>query len=240
MLVLVSAVPAAAFDCDAAGLRPVTGAMGYAGRSSDSRCEGFFESPVSGAGLELVSATIGVIDWDAGRADRLIVSAPDVSLPGAGELSLRAVGLPPRLYYRMDATIPTGATLTWPVSDVLAPSGITPADLGVYAWVDGADGRVFVPVRVAASAAPPAATGPVVLRLRSYATLDRVVWREVAADGSSSEWRSVTERPHHGGESLSFELPAGAAGPVVLEFRARRAGTDDWLALLVTLWRPAE
>jgi hypothetical protein len=213
----------------------VAGEIGYAERSGDRRCEGFFSSPVSASGLEVVSVTFGPVDWEP-EADRLYVGAPDLSPLGAQALQLRAVGLPPRLYYRLDATIASGGTLAWPVADVLAPGGLRPDSIGVYGWIDGPLGRVFVPVVVSAADAAESAT--VVLTLRSFGAVDRLLWREFAPDGQPTRWAPVTEGRLAAGANVAFDLPDGESGLITLEFRALRAGTDDWVPLRATIWRP--
>ena len=113
-----------------------------------------------------------------GTSEQLIIAAPDVAALAVEELHLRAVGVRPRLYYRMDATVAPGGTLAWRVSDVIGPSGLTGTDIGVYSWAEaGATGSSFPCTSVSPNVPDALAAGSVVLRIRTYTTLDRVLWR---------------------------------------------------------------
>ena len=226
-------------DCDASNLRPIGGASGYTARRGDSRCEGVYQSPVSATGLEVISVTLGPLDFDVELDDHLVVSMPDLGALDADAIRVRAVALPLRTYYRMDTLVAPGQTMRWPVGAVLRPWDLTSDRLGVFGWIDHAGDRVLVPVAVNPedqSSADDASR--VLIKLRSPVRLDRVVWREVADDGSVSDWRPVVERTVRGGEAIAFKLPAGPAGVLRLDFRARRPNSDYWLALDLRIWRP--
>jgi hypothetical protein len=241
---LLSQVPVAAaqstpLDCDAS-LRPTAGTSGYTAREADPRCEGVYQSPVSATGLEVVSVTLGPLVFDIEGDDQLVVSLPDLGTLDAKAVRIRAVALPLKTYYRMDGLLPPGRTMRWPIGAVIRPWGLTGARLGAFGWTDRDGERIMIPVSVVPEGrAPIGAAGNVEVTLRSPVHLERLLWREIAGDGSVSDWRPVVERPVQGGEAVRFELPAGPPGVVHLDFRAKRSNSDEWLALDLNVWRPA-
>ena len=69
-------------------------------------------------------------------------------------IHVRAVGIPERLYYEMDADMPHGRALDWPIKEVVIPERIAPTDIGVYAFHAGVGGDpVLLPVTIATGAA---------------------------------------------------------------------------------------
>ncbi len=136
-------------SCDSALLhRARGGAFGYAHRGD--RCEGLYARQVAGGTvLYLVSLTEAFGDYDPGTADTLVV---EWSGAGSGALRLRAEGVRPELYYRMDTQRPASAgAFRWP-SNVLASQGIPRRDIGIVGWttrpVGGTEQQVYVPLRV--------------------------------------------------------------------------------------------
>ena len=143
------------------------------------------------------------------------------------------------MYYRMDALLAPGRTMRWPVGAVIRPWDLTDARLGAFGSIDRNGERIMIPVAVAPEESLDEGAGNVVIKLRSPVRLERLLWREISPDGSVSDWQPVVERPLQGGEAIPFALPAGPPGVVHLEFRAKRANSDEWLALDLNVWRPA-
>ena len=109
---VVLAVPAAytqqAGKCD--GLVPAQGQVEY--RWRQNRCEGFYRSNVSSGDLELVSLLVGRLSTDSSsRNSQLEIVAPVIQRSLTGPIKVRAVAIPPRTYYRMDATLDSGMRL---------------------------------------------------------------------------------------------------------------------------------
>ncbi len=128
-------------------LSPVPGPYGYQRRGD--RCEGLFQQQVGGTTLRLVSLTESFEALgDTTRAPLLVAW----SVPGNGDVWLRAQGIRKKLYYRMDSRRPGGAGLYhWP-SDVLAAQRIKRDHIGILGWtryaLGGIDQDVYVPLRV--------------------------------------------------------------------------------------------
>src|SRR5262249_47462123 len=97
-------------SCDA-HLQPIPGSQGYQKRTGAVRCEGMYRSPVSGFGLEVVSFITGGLSFDLERDRQLSVLVPVTPSLLGEAVHVRAVGLPLRTYYRMDALVAPGERL---------------------------------------------------------------------------------------------------------------------------------
>src|SRR3954465_3033639 len=60
-----------------ASVQPIPGAVGYQSRSGDVRCEGFYQSPVAATALELLSLTLGPIEYQLKDNSFVYVLAPE-------------------------------------------------------------------------------------------------------------------------------------------------------------------
>lgn len=145
--VAVRPVAAQAGSCDPSLRQSATDPHGY--RMRGDRCEGIYAQPVAGTSLIVASFTGSFETYDTESARNLVLRW---TAPGLGDVRLRALALPRRLYYRMDATQSAAAgSWSWP-SDVLAELGIERADLGVAAWTRQVMGStehdVYLPLRI--------------------------------------------------------------------------------------------
>jgi hypothetical protein len=177
--VLVLAEPSAfAEPCDRTlSPSPVTGPDGYLQRAGGERCEGIYVSPVSGTPVELVSLTRGRLSYDPAHPAVLSVTLDQT--PASGGAHVRAVGIPRRLYYQMDADIVGGRAVAWPAGDVLVRRQIMPDQLGILASrKDASSDTVFLAVDVVPTGATPAHDQPIVMLLRVVDVTD-LKWRFV-------------------------------------------------------------
>jgi hypothetical protein len=146
-LVVPASGNAQALTCDTVLQGLAHGPHGYGPRGN--RCEGIYTQQVSGSTLWVASLTRSFEEYDLTSTDDLIVewAAPD----GAGVL-LRAQGIKPDLYYRMDAVSPAAShAFTWP-SDLLAAQRIPQGDIGVVGWtrykLGGVDHVLLLPLSI--------------------------------------------------------------------------------------------
>jgi hypothetical protein len=134
--------------CDPKLARPAKDPLAYGRRGE--RCEGLYLQDVAGsAGLLIASLTEPVDPFDFSPGQRVRV---EWSAAGTPPLRLRAVALRRRLYYRMDAQRPAGATVfEWP-TDILASLKMRVQELGLVGWIEQRVGErteeVYVPLRV--------------------------------------------------------------------------------------------
>jgi hypothetical protein len=142
-----SPAAAQAGSCDPGLESNLADALRY--RLRGDRCEGLYVEDVANTALSVVSLTESYEDYDpVGGGDLVLQWTPQSPLA----LRLRAQGLRPRLYYRMDSVRPPGTTsYRWP-PDMLATLHARKDDIGVMGWMRQRVGEVerdvYVPLRI--------------------------------------------------------------------------------------------
>jgi hypothetical protein len=133
--------------CDPALPGIKEGGLGY--RDRGDRCEGLYINPVSNTTLFVASFTEQFENYDnTGNTILIEWSKP----PSNHEIHLRAQGIRPRLYYRMDAYKPgTNSFFAWPAG-ILSSLNIKRNDIGVTGKVKLLVGEtekyVHLPLRI--------------------------------------------------------------------------------------------
>jgi hypothetical protein len=186
-LLAVATGPAIAQSCDAL---PVDGSpLSYQFRSNVPRCEGMYRSPVSGdRGMTLVSLTVGKVAYNTSRDQYIEIGLP----AGLAESTLiRAVGVPERLYYRLDVELePERSTFRLPLRDVVAAENISPESFGVLGMRRLKGGQsAFLPVRARPPGMPSEAE--VIAIIRPGADVSDVQWRLYAPAVPPTPWLPV-------------------------------------------------
>lgn len=226
---ILSATTATALSC--APLPAADGPIGYRERSGPDRCEGLYQSPVTGETIELLSYTRGRIEFDP-RTDRtLTITAPDTTALGATNVAIVARALPLRVYYRMDANLTSGAALQFPLTDVIIPAGLTSASLGLLGSIQIAGRAVFVPLiaRAEGPATPAAASPrPSTITFRAPTDLETFQWRFYSASGPPPAWKTFGGSEHtvRAGDPIPLVLDTTAAGVGNIEVAAKPIGGD--------------
>jgi hypothetical protein len=133
--------------CDPYLKQRPTDPLGY--RLRGDRCEGLYIAEVGSTALHIASFTRSVDDYDPAQREHLLLRW---SAPNPGAIQLQAMGLRPRLYYRMDtARASDPPVYRWP-TNVLADLKITRKDLGIVARtrlpVGSADRAVYLPLSI--------------------------------------------------------------------------------------------
>ena len=224
--------------CDA--VVPASGSsIKYAPR--ENRCEGFYQANV-GAQLELVSLVFGRVDYRVASKVVLRVTVPQA----ADTTHVRGVAIPARTYYQMDAILRRGTELNWPIDAVLAPAGLGPSEIGVFAWSGAEGSRTFYPVSVQEVGRPAAGMLPVTFAARVPVDVSRVFWRSAASPsgacvGQYGAWHAVLSSDRLMGQTISFPL-AALQGPQCIEVQAETANTpaQPWVSMSVRVILPGQ
>ena len=224
-------------------LRPISGNLGYGWRKPGALCEGLYQAPVTATGLDVVSLLRGKLRFDLDRDRQLRVSAPDLSGLASGPVRVRAVALPLKTYYRMDATLPADHALVWPVGEVLYPARLNADRIGVFGWVGSETDKTFVPLMVVPKegGTAPAIGAPLELMVRSPVELDKLVWRTSLEDERITgplTWQDAGAGPVRAGQVVTVMLPARAAAVLRVDIAAKRTDTDKWLTLTLRVKVP--
>ena len=215
----------------------------YQYKDRGNRCEGFYVADVGANDLELVSFELGIIPAQLKTGEVLKVSVPGQSQA----VHVRAVAIPTRTYYRMDALLQPGATLTWPVDDVLLPEHLNPQRLGVFAWKGDAANKIFVPVRLESSAAAASQAAVAFLTVRPSFDVVKIKWRsapivEQRCGAATGAWRDPSNLSNSqvlAGQPVKLSL-AGLKGEYCISVRAEAESSNDWSVFDVRVEIPAE
>jgi hypothetical protein len=135
-------------ECD--DIRPVESYRIKYRERGGNRCEGFYESDVSSGSLNVVGVVLEKFKSRFREKEKLTVSSPMLK----ERINIRAVGIPLKTYYRMDAEIGPNQRLEWPVDDVLRPQGLGHKDIGIFGWIRDKGEKMYIPVRVVSSILP--------------------------------------------------------------------------------------
>ena len=242
---VVGSAGALAQVCDER-LRPEpSSGFGYALREADVRCEGLYESSVRAPGLEVVSFLYERLRFELGDQRTMKVVAPDSSGLLAEPVKVRAVALPLKTYYRMDAVIPESGALVWPVDEVLGPARFSAEQIGVFGWIGDEADRVLVPLRVLAAddaqagalepGGGPGAPPDLLVRLANDA--ETVLWRYREGQETSA-WLSGADGAVAAGRTVRLSLPPGPPAQLRVEVMAKRPDSDEWSSLRLDVIRP--
>jgi hypothetical protein len=218
-------------------LRPASDNFGYRQRGTPDRCEGLYSAPVAGESLELLSFVVGRSGFDRQKDRSLLITAPDVKALGAPNVTVVARALPLRVYYRMDAVLPSAGSMTWPVGDVVLPAGLDPANIGLIGSAQTRDGSVYVPLRLSGSQPDQSqgASKPIIV-FRAPVDLDTFQWRTYEAGGTAPVWNKYSHAVR-AGEPITLTLDAPIRKVVTLDVAARPVGSP-FIQSRLKIFRP--
>jgi hypothetical protein len=209
---------------------------GYQQRGN--RCEGLYVSKVGSRSLAVMSFTLGRLRFDLTSSAPAQISAPGQTQP----VHIRAVAIPLKTYYRMDAMLPANTTLQWPLTDVLVPEGLTESRIGIFGWKGTEENEVLVPVRVTAQTTSTASQAPLMIIQASF-DAQKVKWRwGPTANGrclALGEWQDAIARPVTAGWPIAIDLSKLPAGALCFEAMAQSGTSTDWAPLKLRIDVPA-
>jgi hypothetical protein len=236
LVFLLTSGAALAQPCPA-DLRPVADDFGYRHRPTPDRCEGLYSAPVAGEGLEVLAFVASRSAFDRQTDRTLIITAPDVHVLGAQRVAVLARALPLRVYYRMDAVLPSAGSMQWPVGDVVLPAGLDPAKIGLIGTVQSRDGNVYVPLQLSSSSknASQDATQPTII-FRTPVDLESFQWRLYEPGGAAASW-SKYGHAVHAGDPITVTLDAPAGKIMTLDVAARPVG-GEFIQSRLKIFRP--
>jgi hypothetical protein len=86
-----------------------------------------YGADVGSRSIDVISFTSGNLSYDLNSNLPLQVAISSQS----PMVHIRAVAIPPKTYYRMDAVLRNGTVLVWPFADVLKPEYLTDSRIGI-------------------------------------------------------------------------------------------------------------
>lgn len=227
LVITADPLHAQAQTCD--NLHPLSGPFEYKNRGN--RCEGLYVADVGGNTIDLVSLTAGRITYYLKPSLRLRVSTP----PQGDPVHIRAVAIPPRTYYRMDAITDGKNALEWPANDVLVPQNLTEHRIGVFAWIGSQDHRVFIPVTVSTADSRPDSSSSYLLVRPSF-DVEAVKWRSASLiKGECSNfgaWKDALQGTALAGQPIGISL-ASLTNRQCIQVAAQSGSSNDWSSLAI-------
>lgn len=224
-------------ELECRGLKPLLGSTS-AYRMRGARCEGLYDSNVGAHSLAAASFTLGRLRFDLKPGVRLQVSAPGQTRA----VNLRAVAIPPKTYYRMDARLPAGSAMVWPVADVLLPENLSASRLGIFGWTGTEKSKTLVPVRVTAPGAATASSSPL-LTIQASFDAQQVKWRWAQTRDATclafGGWRNAIGHAVTASWPITIDLSQLPAGTNCVEAAAQSGASTDWITLELRVELPA-
>ena len=198
VLLAASTSQGQATRCDPS-LTPTGDTLGYQER--EFRCEGLYEALVSSSTFQIMSVTVGRIAFSFASREPVRISS--ALQPARKRLNVRAVGLYPGTYYRMDTVMKPDSDIMWPVHEVLEPLQLSSDRIGIYGWYDTDEHRVFVPVR-ALQPGDTLTSDRVTLLIRPAVELEVLRWRQTIDDAELGAWSEPVALAY--GQLFSIDL----------------------------------
>jgi len=204
-------------------------------KNRGNRCEGLYVADVSSKSIDIISFTSGSISYDLNSKLPLKVAVLSKSSP----VNVRAVAVTPKTYYRMDTFVLAGATLIWPVTDVLLPENLTDNRIGIFGWVGTESAKIFVPVRVVSGSSAPAvpSSDHVVLLAQTSFDADSIKWRWARTQGSGclafGNWEDAILHPIMASSPVKIDFKKVSSGVDCVELVARSQGSNNWVTVRI-------
>lgn len=174
----------------------------YGRVAGEARCEGYYDQTVSQPFIELLSLTRQRPGTQTPTPAVLhIRSNPSV----AAQLVIQP--LAPSPFYRVDAALETGSTLTWDPRPMLASTGLRLADLGLLARTRSVDAATLAVVPLSLPPYADEAVAYAVLRVSvPVATMASRTYRAGAGDAEPSAWHELPGTPLYAWETIVLPI----------------------------------
>jgi len=193
-----------------------------------NRCEGFYNSKVSAGGIEVVCLIKGEFHFNLEKNEMVEISSPFVRKQ---PVRVRAVGIPLKTYYRMDAEIAPGAVFSLPVGEILYPQKLSDEKIGIFGWLEQGTDKIYVPVASSAKLGKNPNNDKIMLYLRTSTDVENVKWRTAAMlkgiCATPDEWKDTQKPSYRSGQAIPIALPEAKA--LCVEVAAKEKNSALWL-----------
>lgn len=225
-----------AYPGQCSDLQPAQGKLGYQERSSPDRCEGIYKSLVAGE-IELLSFLARPLSFDPQTDSPVIITASRNAAHVGSTISVVGRALPLRVYYRLDVDVGVGNSLKWPISEVVAPAGLSAADLGMVGWTLSSNERVLIPLDVYVEGTKTQPYPHPMITFRAPFDLDTFLWRIVDETGPGA-WNKISQNTTiRLGDAVVFAVDGPTGQIVKLEVAAKPAA-GDWIRTRTLVFLP--
>lgn len=207
----------------------------YQWRESAKLCEGLYIAQVGG-NLQIVSLLIGELLFDPEHSSIKVSTPKFLSLEQS--VRIQAVAIPLETYYRMDALIPAGNSLLWPLNTVVKPVGLVAEQIGIYGWIERDAEKIFIPIEASPLEDPRRISDePLIVKVRADVDIETLVWRVSEKNAEQTQWQVFDKVPVRAGKPVSLQLPISTSLSSRVEVAAKQRNSDKWMRLeLPVLW----
>ena len=226
-LLIADSQPAFSQKCDTR-IEPIKNWKLKYRKRDNNRCEGFYSSLVSDGVIDVVGVTKGEFSFEIKENEVLELSSP---LVRHRPIYIRAVGIPLKLYYRMDAHLDAGKKLAWPLGDVVYWRKLSSKHICVFGWTGNEMNKTYIPVAAVSKLAPVKNDGKIRLYLRTSVDVINVKWRMAGTCSRlrDAEWQDAPKSSYDAGKPITIILPAQGVEELCLEVAAYNQKHDEYL-----------
>lgn len=221
---------AVAFECDNDLIPTNNFPTQY--RFRDNRCEGFYLKKVSSGTLNIVGLVKGPFQFKSEENEVINITSQIVNNQ---PVNVRAVGIPMRMFYRMDACIDPGKRFQWPIKDIVYKSKLSSQAIGVFGWYMKGKEMIYVPVTTTSTPAPVSESKDILLYVRPSTRIRDLQWRFAEQNENGAYSRSTWRNPdmpkdvYPNDRAIQITLPSSTSQTIIVDISARRENNGDWL-----------
>jgi len=183
---------------------------------------------VSSGSIEVVGVIKGEFHFNLEKNEIVEISSPFVRKQ---RVRVRAVGIPLKTYYRMDAEIAPEAVFSLPVGEILYPQKLSDEKIGIFGWIEQGTDKIYVPLASSAKLGKNPNNDKIMLYLRTSTDVENLKWRTAAMVkgicATPDEWKDTQKPSYRSGQPISIALPE--AKGLCVEVAAKEKNSALWL-----------
>lgn len=211
-------------------LRPVENSL-VKYKERNNRCEGFYRSDISTGEINVVGAIVGMLNFEMDKNEVIKISSPIVR---NRPINIRAVGIPLKTYYRMDAILKAKDILEWPIKDVIYLKKLQYKKIGIFGWIgDDTPSKKYIPVKAVANLAIVSKKDDLSIVFRSSEKISSVKWRQRNIINGirmkMGEWVDMANAVYESGEAISISVTNIHAEEIIVEIAGWDIENSKWL-----------
>lgn len=146
LFILVAALRGYGQPCDPA-VKPDDSQYSYRVRTGDVRCEGTVIRFRSGERINLVSFTAGDIRYNLNESGILVITTPETEYHTDLHVQGLNHSMNSNISYRLDMVMPEKLQKRIPIGEVLLHLKISPAHMGLFAYLNRDGKKIYLPVK---------------------------------------------------------------------------------------------
>lgn len=192
-----------------------------------NRCEGYYVGRVGCPSIDLVGLVRGHFTFAFNREEEIITVESSIT---DRSINLRAVGVPLRTYYQMDAILAPNERFEWPVEDIIYPMRLNAEIINIYGWIGSENQKIYIPVKSTSYLNSSVADSIVRLYIRTNTEVSKVIWRVARYNQgyceNFEEWNEIIKN-YNEGIAIPLEI-LKRSGLYCIHVKARKSTSGNW------------